>query len=111
MSYIFGSGVVMVFARGNVNVAGIALHGFHIAAVSFIMMAYNVFASGWFTALNDGKASAILSFCRTIVFMVLPVLVLPRIMGMDGVWLSMAAGEMMSIIMSIYYFKKFDNVQ
>ena len=110
MSYIFGSGVVMVFAKGNANVAGIALHGFHIAAVSFIMMAYNVFASGWFTALNDGKTSAILSFCRTIVFMVLPILVLPRIMGMDGVWLSMAAGEMMSIIMSIYYFKKFRHI-
>ena len=57
----------------------------HIVAVSFIMMAYNVFSSGWFTALNDGTTSAVLSFCRTIIFMVLPVLILPRIFGMDGV--------------------------
>ena len=70
------------------------------------MMAVNVFASGWFTALNDGKTSAILSFCRTIVFMVIPVLVLPQIFEMDGVWLSISAGEMLSLAMSIYYFVK-----
>lgn len=107
VSYLFGGAVVGVFAKGNANVAAIALHGFHIAAVSFIMMAYNVFASGWFTTLNDGKTSAILSFCRTIVFMVVPVLVLPKFFEMDGVWLSLAAGEILSITMSVYYFIKY----
>lgn len=53
--------------------------------------------------LNNGKTSAILSFCRTIVFMVAPVLFLPRLFGMDGVWLSLAAGE----VLSIYYFGKY----
>ena len=107
ISYLFGGNVVSFFAKGNQNVAEIALHGFHIVATSFLMMAYNVFSSGWFTALNDGKTSAILSFCRTIVFMVLPVLVLPRLFGMDGVWLSLTVGEMFSLVMSIFYFIKF----
>ena len=107
VSYVFGGAVVDVFAKGNAHVAAVALHGFRIAAVSFLMMAYNIFASGWFTALNDGKTSAILFFCRTIIFMVLPVLVLPRLFGMDGVWYSLAAGEIMSIAMSIYYFLKY----
>lgn len=106
-SYLFGGAVVEVFAKGNAHVAAIALHGFHIAAISFIMMAYNIFASGWFTALNDGKTSAILSFCRTIIFMVIPVLVLPRFFEMDGVWMSLAAGEILSLTMSIYYFLKY----
>lgn len=106
-SYLFGGTVVEVFAKGNAHVAAIALHGFRIAAVSFLMMAYNMFASGWFTALNDGKTSAILSFCRTILFMVVPVLVLPRFFEMDGVWMSLAAGEILSIAMSIYYFVKY----
>ena len=42
-----------------------------------------------------------------IVFMVIPVLVLPQIFEMDGVWLSISAGEMLSLAMSIYYFVKF----
>ena len=106
-SYLFGGAVVSVFAKGNDNVAAIALHGFSIAAASFPMMAYNIFSSGWFTALNDGKTAAILSFCRTIIFMVLPVLVLPGLLGLDGVWLSLAAGEVLSLTMTVYYFVKY----
>lgn len=107
ISYLLGKNVILIFSKGNANVAEIALHGFRIVATSFIMMAYNVFSSGWFTALNDGKTSAILSFCRTIVFMVVPVLILPNILGIDGVWLSITAGEFFSIAMSVYYFVKY----
>lgn len=69
-----------------------------------------LFASGWFTALNDGKTSAILSFCRTVIFMIAPVLILPGIFGMDGVWMSITAGEVLSILMSIFYFRKYRNM-
>ena len=54
--------------------------------------------------------SLILSFGRTIIFMVLPVLVLPQIFKMDGEWPSISAGEMLSLAMSIYYFVKFRNM-
>ena len=54
ISYLLGGTVVNFFAKGNKHVATISLHGFRIVATSFIMMAVNVFASGWFTALNDG---------------------------------------------------------
>lgn len=107
VSYIFGGGVVSIFSGTNEVVYREALNGFRIVAVSFILMAFNVFASGWFTALNDGRTSAILSFTRTIVFMVVPVLILPRLLGINGVWLSMAAGEGLSLIMTVYYFRKF----
>lgn len=109
-SFLFGANVVSVFSRDNQTVQEIALHGFRIVAVSFLMMAYNVFSSGWFTALNDGRTSAILSFSRTIVFLVLPVLILPRIFGINGVWLSMSAGEAMSLMMAIYYFLKYKKI-
>lgn len=110
VSYLAGGVVVGFFAKNNAQVEAFALHGFHIVATSFLMMAYNVFASGWFTALNDGKTSAILSFCRTIIFMVVPVLILPNLLGMDGVWLSITAGEILSIVMSIYFFVKYKKI-
>lgn len=110
LSYMFGGYVVNFFAKGNKYIAAQSLHGFRIAAISFAVMAYNSFASGWFTALNDGKTSAILSFCRTFVFMILPVLILPNIFGIDGVWYSLAAGEFLSLIMTIYYFIKFKDI-
>ena len=110
LSYLLGGRVVDFFAKGNEHVAAVALHGFRIVATSFVMLAYNTFSSGWFTALNDGRTSAILSFCRTMIFLVLPVLVLPRLFGIDGVWLSLTAGEIFSLIMGIYYFRKFRSV-
>ena len=105
-----GGAVVDFFAKNNAQVETIALYGFRIVATSFLMMAYNVFASGWCTALNDGKTSAILSFCRTVIFMIAPVLILPGIFGMDGVWMSITAGEVLSILMSIFYFRKYRNM-
>ena len=105
-----GGAVVDFFAKNNAQVETIALYGFRIVATSFLMMAYNVFASGWFTALNDRKTSAILSFCRTVIFMIAPVLILLGIFGMDGVWMSITAGEVLSILMSIFYFRKYRNM-
>lgn len=110
LSYLAGGAVVDFFAKNNAQVETIALYGFRIVATSFLMMAYNVFASGWFTALNDGKTSAILSFCRTVIFMIAPVLILPGIFGMDGVWMSITGGEVLSILMSIFYFRKYRNM-
>ncbi len=110
LSFLSGGNVITVFSKNNDGVYRMALHGFRIVAISFILMAYNVFASGWFTALNDGITSAVLSFCRTIIFMVLPVLILPRLFGIDGVWLSMAAGEGMSLFMTLYYFHKYHKI-
>ena len=110
LSYLAGGAVVDFFAKNNAQVETIALYGFRIVATSFLMMAYNVFASGWFTALNDGKTSAILSFCRTVIFMIAPVLILPGIFGMDGVWMSITAGEVLSILMSIFYVRKYRNM-
>ena len=63
-----------------------------------------IFVAQW---VNTDALSAILSFCRTMVFMVLPVLVLPRLWGMDGACLSLAAGEILSVTMSLYYFRRF----
>lgn len=53
------------------------------------------------------KTSAIISFCRTVIFMVIPVLILPRILKMDGVWMSIMVGEALSIFMVIFYFIKY----
>lgn len=98
--------MVRFFAKNNEVVYTMALHGFRIFSTSCLLVGVNVYASALFTALNDGKTSAILSFCRTVVFLVIPVFVLPIIMGLDGVWASIPVGELLSIMMVIYYFRK-----
>ena len=65
----------------------------------------HLFASGFFTALNDGKTSAILSLFRTLIFLILPLLILPKFCGIDGVWMSIPVAESLSILLSIFYFR------
>lgn len=98
--------MVGFFAGKNVTVYNMALHGFRIFSISCLLVGINVYASALFTALNDGRTSAILSFCRAVVFLVVPVLVLPAIIGLDGVWVSIPFGELLSLLMVVYYFRK-----
>ena len=66
-------------------------------------MGYAIFGSGFFTALNDGVTSAIISFLRTIVFQVAAVILLPLVWGIDGVWVSIVVAEVMAVVFSALF--------
>lgn len=106
MAFPLARPIARLFARNSASVLEMAVRGTFIFAGAFLLMGFNQFASGFFTALNDGKTSALLSFFRTLVFLLLPLLTLPRLWGVDGVWLSMPAAEVLSIALSVYYFRR-----
>lgn len=74
----------------------ITLHGFFIYSLSYVIAGYNILGSSFFTALNNGGVSAVISFLRTCVFQVGAVLLLPLIMQLDGIWLSIIFAELAS---------------
>lgn len=76
--------IALLFAENSAPVTEMAVRGTYIFAAAFLLMGFNLFASGFFTALNDGKTSAILSLFRTLISLILPLLILPRLWG-DGV--------------------------
>ncbi len=78
-----------------------------ISAVAFIFVGFNIFASGFFTALNNGLVSAVVAFLRTVVFQVATVLILPEIWEIDGIWWSMVAAEILSFIIAMGCLVKF----
>lgn len=71
----------------------LTLDGFRIFSVSFLFAGTAIFGSSFFTALNDGLTSALISFLRTLVFQTAAVLILPVFFDVDGVWFSVAAAE------------------
>ena len=71
--------------------------GFMIYSVSFLFAGGGIFGSAFFTALNNGAVSALISFSRALVFQVAAVLILPGLMGLDGVWLAVAVAEACSL--------------
>ena len=81
----------------------ITLRGFVIYAFSYMLSGFNIFGSSFFTALNDGTVSAIISFLRTLVFQVLAILLLPELLALDGVWLSIIFAELLSCVVTVCF--------
>lgn len=99
--------LVSIFTSNGTNVYKLSNIGLKLFSISFLFMGLNLFTSALFTALSDGKISAIISLLRTLVFIVISVLVLPLLIGINGVWLSVPVAELLSLIVSIFYLKKY----
>jgi len=92
------------------NIRYMAFAGLRIITLGFTFMGFNAFASMMFTALNNGKLSAILSFFRTLVFVVISFMVLPELFGLTGAWVAIPFAELLAIAMSVFFLKKMKKV-
>ncbi len=81
----------------------ITRHALSIYAYSFVLYGVNVFASAFFTALNNGGVSAAIAFLRTLVFQTLAVLGLPILLGLDGIWWAVTAAEIIALMVSVSF--------
>ena len=93
----------MLFVGKQPALYELTVHGFYIFAVSFLFVGFAIFFSGFFTALNDGLTSAIISFLRTLVFQIAAVMLLPLIWGIDGIWWSIVVAELMAAVVGLIF--------
>lgn len=89
-----------VFVGYDDALMSLTKRGFLIYSFSFLLAGFSIFGSGFFTALNDGVTSALISFLRTLVFQIAAVLILPIFLEIDGIWLSMVVAEIMAVIIT-----------
>lgn len=110
IAVLSASGIVSVFSPQGSKVYEIAMSGFALFSTSFIFAGCNIYASAFFTALSNGKISAIISFLRTFVFIVAGLLTMPLFMGVTGVWFAVPIAEALTLIVSIIYLSNQRNV-
>lgn len=102
-SMIGGPYLVGLFSEKGTQVYEIAKVGFLIFPFSFLFCGINIFSSSLFTALSNGKVSAIISFLRTFVFLTIGILTLPVFLNEIGIWLAVPIAELFTLIISIYF--------
>lgn len=107
LSILFKKQILVLFVSQNSSVYQLAYKGFQIFAYSFLFSGFNLFSSAFFTALSNGKISAILSFFRTLGFLMIGLLILPKLFGITGVWLSIPIAEFLTFLISIMFLKDF----
>lgn len=94
---------LMIFTAVDSNVYNIALYGFSIYSLAFIIMGLGIFSSAMFTAFSDGKTSAIISFARTFIFIIGSILILPNLIGEIGIWIAVPAAELLGAGIAVFY--------
>lgn len=81
----------------------LVLRGFMIYSFSFLFAGIAIYGSSFFTALNNGLISAMISFLRTLLFQVAAVLIFPAIWGIDGIWISIVIAELMAAVVTALF--------
>ena len=89
-----------LFVGYSPALSDLTTYAMHIYMVSFLICGFNMFASAWFTALNNGPVSALISFTRTLVFELGCVFILPLVFGIDGIWIAVNVAEVLALILS-----------
>lgn len=92
-----------IFVGYDKELYDLSVSAFKLFSLSFILDGLNIFASGFFTALNNGLVSAVISFLRTLVFQTSSIIVLPIILGPDGIWLANTVAQVFAFIISLTF--------
>ena len=107
LTVIFADFAVGIFISTQSPTFALAKHGLMLFSISCLTTGINVYASALFTALSNGKISAIISLARTFVFIVASLLILPKFLDVDGVFLAIPLAETLAIFISLICIKKY----
>ena len=95
-----------IFVSYDNNLLELTTEAIRIYAVSYLISGVNIFASSFFTALNNGVVSAVISFMRMFVFQIVMILLLPVVLGISGIWTAVIAAEVLSVVISVLFLVK-----
>ena len=92
-----------IFVGYDAELFALTVHAFRLFSFTFLLAGFNIFASSFFTALNNGGVSAAISFLRTLVFQCACILILPELIKVDGIWWSNFIAEIGSFLVSLLF--------
>ncbi|MGN1389436.1 MAG: MATE family efflux transporter [Bulleidia sp.] len=102
LAELSSSFLVRIFVGYDPELFSLTVHAFRIYTIAFLFMGFNIFGSGFFTALNNGRVSAFLSAARSLVFQLIAIYLLPHLFGADGLWYVVIASDGLCLILTIW---------
>lgn len=102
-----GGFLAALFVGYDPELLALTRRGFLIYSFSFLFAGIPIYGSSFFTALNNGGVSAFIAFLRTCLFQVAAVLILPIFWGIDGVWFSIVAAELLAMAVTVLCLGKY----
>lgn len=106
-SEILAQPISNIFVGYDTELLEMTIHGFFLFSFSFLFSGLSIFGSSFFTALNNGMISAVLSISRVFVFQIPAILFLPLLWELDGIWLSVVIAELFTAVLGILLIVKY----
>lgn len=106
LAEILAHPLAKIFVGYDKVLLNLTQNGFKIFSFSFMFAGFSIYGSSFFTALNNGLISALISFLRTLVFQIAAVLILPAFLGINGIWISIVAAEIMAVMITVFFIVK-----
>lgn len=103
VSFALSPVLARFFVGYDAGLLALTVHGMRIFSLGFAPAGINIFGSAFFTALNNGPVSAVISFLRTLVFQVIVIAVLPALFELEGIWVSIVAAEVLSLGLTSFF--------
>ena len=100
-AYLLAGPLAKLFVGYDRQLCELTVHAMRLHCLAFLFTGANIFTSSLFTALNDGTVSAAVSFARSMVLQIATVLLLPGLMGPDGLWLAALATDICALVIDI----------
>lgn len=104
LAQLFASPLSKIFVGYDADLLALTVNAFRIYSTSFLLCGFNIFGSSFFTSLNDGFVSAVISFLRTLLLQSAAVLLLPILFGINGIWITLTVAEAITLLITIYFF-------
>lgn len=99
-AFLLAAPLSRIFVGYDAELFALTSHALRLFSFSFLLAGFNIFASSFFTALNNGAISAAISFLRTLLFQTAAVLILPLVFDVDGIWLAVTVAEVFAFLLS-----------
>lgn len=104
LAFALSGPLAQFFVGYDAELLAMTSHGLRLYALAFLVSGFNIYGSAFFTALNNGLVSAVISFLRTLVFQMAAVLILPRLLGLNGIWLAILVAELLALGVTLQFF-------
>lgn len=103
-SLLGGQAIIHLFVQSG-NVFDITWQALRLFSPVFVFIGFNVFLSGYFTALGNGLTSAVISLLRSLVLVVVFIAVLPLLLEENGIWLTMPFSEAATVLVAVQLYR------
>ncbi len=103
LAEILSKSLASIFVSYDIELWQMTTTAIRLFSISYIISGFNIFSSSFFTALNNGIVSAVISFLRTLLFEIAMIFILPAIWGINGIWLAVVVAEILSLMVSLAF--------